>query len=125
MKFSVFLLCITKFIIFNQLVSIHSRKLLNCYLSLKPSISTHSKPRTRVLKCFVLHPSVIKTKHLRSLVQGFESVEILEFSRPNFGAFLLPININSYIYGISDGVLSTSPFTILHTFSHKELGFKE
>ena len=55
------------------------------YSRLKPSISTHSKHRTmlgmRLLKCFVLQHSVIKTKHLRSLirgvVRGFEWVEIL------------------------------------------------
>ena len=38
------------------------------------SFSSHSKPRTmaytRLLKCFVLQHSVIKSKHLRSLVQG-------------------------------------------------------
>ena len=53
-------------------------------LSLKPSISTHSKPRMRLLKCFVLQHSVIKAKHLRSLVQGvvrgFKWVEILGLS---------------------------------------------
>ena len=42
----------------------------------KPSISTRSKPCTRLLKCFVLQHNVIKTKHLRSLVlvvvRGFE-----------------------------------------------------
>ena len=41
-------------------------------ITLKPSISSHSKPRImarmRLLKCFVLQQSVIKTKHLRSLV---------------------------------------------------------
>ena len=41
-------------------------------VSVKPSISSHSKPRTmactRLLICFVLQLSVIKTKHLRSLV---------------------------------------------------------
>ena len=53
--------------------------------TLKPGISTNSKPRrrprTRLLKCFVLQHNVIKTKHLRSLirvvVRGFEWVEIL------------------------------------------------
>ena len=57
---------------------------------LKPSISTHSNPRTmprmRLLKCFVLQHSIIKTKHLRSLVwrllRGFEWVEILGFPLP-------------------------------------------
>ena len=43
---------------------------------LKPGISSHSKPRTMdrtgLLKWFVLQHSVIKTKLLRSLVQGFE-----------------------------------------------------
>ena len=42
--------------------------------SLKPSISNdlkpHTIPRMRLLKCFVLQHSVIKTKHLRSLVCG-------------------------------------------------------
>ena len=38
--------------------------------SIKSSISSHSKPRMRLLKCFVLQLSVIKAKHLRSLVQG-------------------------------------------------------
>ena len=41
--------------------------------SLKPSIFTYLKPRTmprmRLLKHFVLQHSVIKTKHLKSLVQ--------------------------------------------------------
>ena len=41
---------------------------------LKPSISSHSKPCIivcmRLLKCFVLQNSVIKTKHLRSLTRG-------------------------------------------------------
>ena len=57
------------------------------FFQLKPSISTHSKPlmmpRMRLLKCFVWQHSVIKTKHLRSLVRGvvrgFELVEILGF----------------------------------------------
>ena len=57
----------------------------------KRSNSTHSKPftmaRTRLLKCFVLQHSIIKTKNSRSLircrVQGFEWVEILEL-RPEF-----------------------------------------
>jgi hypothetical protein len=44
-------------------------------LILKPGISTNSKqrrrPRTRLLKCFVLQHNVIKTKHLRSLILGF------------------------------------------------------
>ena len=39
-------------------------------LIFKPSISTHSKPRTlprtRLLKCFGLQHSTIKTKHLSS-----------------------------------------------------------
>ena len=56
-------------------------------LIVKPSIFTHSKPHTmphtRLLKRFVLQHSVIKTKHLRSLVRGiirgFEWVEILGF----------------------------------------------
>ena len=47
---------------------------------LKPSVSTHLKshlmPSSRLLKCFVLQHNVMKTKHLRSLVQfvvrGFE-----------------------------------------------------
>ena len=43
-------------------------------LIVKPSISTHSKPRTRrhmrLLKCFVLIILCSKTKHLRSLVRG-------------------------------------------------------
>ena len=60
----------------------------------KPSISTHSKPRTRLLKCFVLQHNVIKTKHLRSLIRGvirvFEWVEILGYSF-NSCAFLTDI----------------------------------
>ena len=40
---------------------------------LKPSISSHSKPRTmaytRLLKCFVLITLCCKTKHLRSLIR--------------------------------------------------------
>ena len=43
-------------------------------LTVKPSISTYSKlhtrPHTRLLKCFVLIILCCKTKHLRSLVQG-------------------------------------------------------
>ena len=35
---------------------------------------------TRLLKCFVLQHSVIKTKNLRSLIRGFEWLEILGFS---------------------------------------------
>ena len=54
---------------------------------LKPSIITCSKPRrmrcTRLLICFILQHSVIKTKHLRSLVlgviRGFGQAEILGF----------------------------------------------
>ena len=46
-------------------------------VNLKPSIST----RTRLLICFVLQHSAVKTKHLRDLVWGviwgFEWVEIL------------------------------------------------
>ena len=53
----------------------------------KPSIFTHSKPRTtphtRVLKCLVLITLCCKTKHLRSLVQGivqgFEWLEMLDY----------------------------------------------
>ena len=49
-------------------------------VTLKPSISTHSKPSTmpctRLLKCFVFITLCCKTKYLRSLVQamvgGFE-----------------------------------------------------
>ena len=41
-----------------------------------PSISIHSKPctmpHTRLLEYFALQHCLIKTKHLRSLVQGFE-----------------------------------------------------
>ena len=56
--------------------------------STKPSISTHSKPRTmpctRLLKCFVMIALCCKTKPLRSLVEGivrgFEWVEILGFT---------------------------------------------
>ena len=51
---------------------------------LKSSISTHSKLRMRLFKCFVLIILCCKTKHLRSLVwgiiQGFEWVEILGLS---------------------------------------------
>ena len=43
-------------------------------IKVKPSISSHSKPCmmacTRLLKYFVLQHSVIKTKHLRSLIRG-------------------------------------------------------
>ena len=46
--------------------------LISAYSIRKPSISTHSKPHTMpckwLLKCLVLQHSVIKTKHLRSLV---------------------------------------------------------
>ena len=42
-----------------------SHEFCYCWL-LKPSISSHSRPCTM---CFVLQHSVIKTKHLRSLVQ--------------------------------------------------------
>ena len=60
-------------------------------LAFRPSISSHSKPcmiaRTRLLIFFVLQHSVIKTKHLRSLVrdvvQGFKWVEILGFNLKN------------------------------------------
>ena len=45
-----------------------TRQRINC------DFYTHSKPRvmpcTRLLKCFVLQHSIIKTKHLRSLVRG-------------------------------------------------------
>ena len=55
------------------------------YSLLKPSISSHSKPRTksctRWFKCFVVEHSVFKTKHLRHIVQdlerGLEWLEIL------------------------------------------------
>ena len=48
--------------------------------TVKPSISIHSKPHTmaceRLLKCFVLQHSVLKTRHLsrlaQGIVQGFE-----------------------------------------------------
>ena len=47
---------------------------LDHFLKLKASTSSHSKSRTmtctRLLKCFVLQHSVIKTKHSRSLIQG-------------------------------------------------------
>ena len=47
-------------------------------------IMVHTMVCTRLLKCFVLKHSVLKTKHLRSLVrgvvQGFEWVEILGLS---------------------------------------------
>ena len=62
------------FLVINNYINSHCQQL-------KPSISSHSKPHTmaraRLLKCFVLQPSVIKTKHLRRLVQGFEWLEIL------------------------------------------------
>ena len=51
---------------------------------LKLSISSHSKPHTRLLKCFVLITLCCKTKHLRSLIRdlkrGFERLEILGLS---------------------------------------------
>ena len=61
---------------------------LAIFLRVKPSISTHSKsrtmPHTRLLKCFGLQHSVIKTEHLRSVVrggiQGFERLKILGLS---------------------------------------------
>ena len=70
-------------------------------LNLKPSIFSHSRPckvpPMRLLICFVLQHSAIKTKHLRSLVrdivQGFEWLEILSFRL--FGAILQ--NFNSWM----------------------------
>jgi hypothetical protein len=38
-------------------------------------------PRTIPLKHFVLKHSLVKTKHLRSLVQGFERLETLGFRK--------------------------------------------
>ena len=83
-------------------------------ISLKPSISTHSKPctmpRMRLLKCFVLQHSMIKTKHLRKLVQrlvrGFEWVEILGFRAWPWSTYHLQqistlqvqLNINDYFF---------------------------
>ena len=50
-------------------------------LILKPSSSSHSKPPTGHLKCFVLNTLCSKTKHLRclvrDLVQGFKWLEEL------------------------------------------------
>ena len=74
---------------------------------LKPSISSHLKPRTtprtKLLKCFVLVTLCCKTKHLRSLVQaivrGFEWLEILglipavlHYQNGSFTAEILPLN---------------------------------
>ena len=56
---------------------------------LKPSISSHSKSRTRRLRCFVLEHTVFKTKHLRSLIRGFELLEILGFTRGKMLAIIL------------------------------------
>ena len=44
-------------------------------------------PHTRLLRCFVLHHSVIKTKHLKSLVPGFKWVETLGWNL----SFVLPL----------------------------------
>ena len=64
---------------FFQLGSLYIRYLsifFDClaHPNLKPLISSHSSPRTmahiRLIKCFVLQHSVIKTKHLRSLLRG-------------------------------------------------------
>ena len=63
----------------------------------KPSISSHSKPRTRsrtkLLKCVALQHSIIKTTHLRSLIQGlirgFEWLEILGFININVPSELI------------------------------------
>ena len=63
--------------------------IIPCYFwkiecALKPSFFSHSKPRTRLLKCFVLITLCCKTKHLWSLVwdlvRGFGWLEILGFS---------------------------------------------
>ena len=69
----------------------------------KPCISSHSKPCTRLLKCFALITLCCKTKHLRSLVgtiiQGFELLEILQGLRlclsgsEFYGLFLLNLNL--------------------------------
>ena len=52
-------------------------------IKVKPSFSSHSKPRMRHLKRFVLITLFWKTKHLRSLiqdiVQGFEWLEMLDY----------------------------------------------
>ena len=63
----------------HQLCQICKCQMASCCI--KSSISSHSKPHTmtctRLLKCFVLHHSVIKTKHLRNLVWCLEFLEIL------------------------------------------------
>ena len=78
------------------------------YHNIKPSISSHSKPRmrshTRCLTCFALEHSVFKTKHMKCLVQAFvrvfEWVEILGLSqvfivlgRYNFGKLIVCANM--------------------------------
>ena len=51
-------------------IVLHKKQNLDVSDNYKPIISIHLKPCTRLLKCSVLQHSVIKTKHLRSLVQG-------------------------------------------------------
>ena len=64
---------------------------------------------TRLLKCFVLKHSVLKKKHLRSLVrgvvQGFERVEILGLStyfviRECISNLMLVWNILEHVFSI-------------------------
>ena len=69
--------------------SVHGQSLQitpGIFSTTKPSISSHSKPRTwsrmRHLKCFVLEQSVFKTNYSRRLVRGFEWLEILGLSIP-------------------------------------------
>ena len=92
----------------------------------KPSISTHSKPctmpRMRLLKCFVLQHSVIKTKHLRSLVrgvlQGFEWLEILGFFVTN-SVHHLPIIMELSWYALPSSWMKgqKSTMQVFYSFS--------
>ena len=90
---------------------------------------------TRLLKCFVLQHSVIKTKHLKSLVwcvvRGFEWVKILCFSLnvisslqqkwinfsvkfkeiPNFYVTCKVVFMNFFIWGGSRGRRSSLSFS--------------